>query len=121
VNFHDVFFCSQQSLQRFYAAVEKRALDPSAAIPELDPTIAKYVSFSFFFSSLIRSKHASVLSLRLVNPDPTLMKRADPAWEKFKAAFPLVKQAEQKKREKRHWRDYFENQVELSEGTTSIE
>ncbi len=71
-------------LQRFYQAVEKRALDPTADISELDPSISKYMM-----------------------PDSDLMLHATPAFDDFNRHFALTK-LEKKTAEKRHWREYAE-------------
>jgi len=79
-------------LQRFYQCVEKRALDKTAKIEELDPVIASYI-----------------------NPDERVHKRAAAAFKALETAFPLHKVVEEKKKAKRHWRDYMDGPVELTE------
>jgi ATP-dependent DNA helicase 2 subunit 2 len=72
-------------LQHFYQSVQRRALDPSANVAQLDPVIA-------------RTQH----------PDPQLFEKAAPSIVRFKQLFPLQK-VEQKENSgrKRHWRDLY--------------
>src|SRR5262245_40655856 len=66
------------ALQRFYQCVERRALDPSAPIGELDPVISKYVE-----------------------PDKDLMKKAEPAFQAIRQSFKFEKVVIEKKQQKR--------------------
>mmetsp|Transcript_12730 Transcript_12730/g.24528 ORF Transcript_12730/g.24528 Transcript_12730/m.24528 type:complete len:364 (+) Transcript_12730:377-1468(+) len=67
-------------LQRFYQCVERRALDESAEVSELDPLIARYV-----------------------NPDKATLKASEGPFKAFKAAFQLRKVESKKEQKKRHW------------------
>lgn len=58
-------------IQRFYKCVDRRALDPSAPVQDLDPEIQRYL-----------------------NPDATILKQAEKALAKFKNSFRLVKVGE---------------------------
>ena len=76
------------ALQRFYQVVQARALDPEADISELDPEIAKYIL-----------------------PDPSLMRRAAPKLNHFKASFELRPVEPSEKKQKRHWKDWYSSEV----------
>eukprot|EP00727_Mastigamoeba_balamuthi_P013963 m51a1_g919 putative atp-dependent dna helicase (755) ;mRNA; r:181520-185343 len=70
-------------LQRFYQAVQVRALNSAAAVPELDPEVARYIM-----------------------PDADLFARAETALRDFGAHFALEKTEAAAKSEKRvYWRD----------------
>eukprot|EP00455_Lapot_gusevi_P048048 TRINITY_DN6592_c0_g2_i3.p1 TRINITY_DN6592_c0_g2~~TRINITY_DN6592_c0_g2_i3.p1 ORF type:complete len:729 (-),score=150.15 TRINITY_DN6592_c0_g2_i3:21-2207(-) len=74
-------------LQRFYQCVERRALDPSAPVSELDPVIKSYLE-----------------------PNPQVFERSREALQQFKQAFPLKQRESQDKKKRRHWRDLIEDQ-----------
>lgn len=79
-------------LQHFYQCVQKRALDKEAALPPLDPAIAKYL-----------------------NPDGALFAKAKQALEDFEQKFPVTKlDANKSKLERRFWRDTLANAADIS-------
>jgi ATP-dependent DNA helicase 2 subunit 2 len=80
------------ALQRFYQCVERRALDPSADISELDPNIARYIV-----------------------PSPSLLRQAAPKLANFKSAFDLRPVEENEKKKKRHWKDWYSEEVRDSD------
>jgi ATP-dependent DNA helicase 2 subunit 2 len=75
------------ALQHFYQCVQKRAMNPKAPIPPLDPDIHVYV-----------------------NPDAELFSRAADSLAEFKKTFPLVpvNAEEDNKKRRRFWRDAFD-------------
>jgi len=73
-------------LQRFYDNVQRRAMDPSAEIAELDPTIAKYCT-----------------------PDPAMLEKAHGAFVNFQRVFPLQVIDKNEKKRKRQWNFYETN------------
>ena len=74
-------------LQRFYQAVEKRALDPHADISEMDPSISSYI-----------------------HPDASLLRQAAPKLANFKSSFTLAP-VEKKEKKKRNWKDWYSSEV----------
>eukprot|EP01102_Stenamoeba_stenopodia_P012456 TRINITY_DN3947_c0_g2_i1.p1 TRINITY_DN3947_c0_g2~~TRINITY_DN3947_c0_g2_i1.p1 ORF type:complete len:754 (+),score=228.50 TRINITY_DN3947_c0_g2_i1:208-2469(+) len=74
------------SLQHFYQAIQKRALNPKAHLPKLDPIIEKYI-----------------------NPDEDLFRQASDALKSFQQAFPLTKTEAAEQQKRRFWKDNFDD------------
>ncbi len=69
-------------LQHFYQCVQKRAMNPDAPLPPLDPTIAQYV-----------------------NPDAELFEHASAALQQVAEQFTLTKTDHKQKLARKYWKD----------------